>query len=723
MSRKRRYITIPEDHASSHIGAPVPDATDPQAIRRDDPMRPGSPAANLSNVDENLDSDENFSSGIPDHSPILPLSVPVSEKSDPIMQSDSGGIDDDISKTTSSSVSEPGGSVADTDTETKTISRAFTSSPGSSDNDNADSPRFLIDIPPIVDNSDITTLMADIANGRGFELPEDLREKVETHITESMSRLDENADLSEILSVLLPENMTVEKIDSFPQSDETASIPVITVISDDSIKPGSHIDLSDGTWEIETVLVRPAGNRGQTRTELYNETGENNKQNDDIGKSNKDTTPAAVDNDTTSDSLNIAAGDGTTTNDDRRRGGSCSNGSKNKSCSGLSNGSCYESNETHNKSHDRLNNGSHDEPHDGEKVREIEREQDEKRSDERAETEVETAEIDSNTKSKASAPARPRHYWKNRWKMARVASRAHTASWIFLFVFLFGRIIQVDPITLTGVIGSIISAAISISLGELSIHSGIRQENILRILSVCGGALALSVLGLAGIVVGDSDLCVGGVLGLFLWSFFPLLLDWFSDRKREYRTYEYDEYGNVIDNESDDDVNDMYWRPLRSGSSWSPINEIFGIPQPQDPPPIEISRDDIIDDPPLPFPIWDKDMSDRNEKTERIEANSAGEHTEKNKENDEYAILFDDTGNDFDIDEVDLDSLSPELRRPPRESMTDNSQKTDSPITRKSVHKNNDPSDSRYAEYEPQISPGVYINTDRRRRGEDHGLL
>ena len=168
----------------------------------------------------------------------------------------------------------------------------------------------------------------------------------------------------------------------------------------------------------------------------------------------------------------------------------------------------------------------------------------------------------------------------------------YIASWIFLVLFIISKFINLPLVSLIGVIGSIISIASSLIASE-TIERRRRSISGIRWAIISSGALLLAVTGLIGIAASSPDITAAGVIGLFLWSFAPSLIDFTKRQRDDYKSYEYDDDGNVIGGGEDDSTGD--YRYVHSGSSggYNVINEIFGIPQPQDPPPIEISRDDI----------------------------------------------------------------------------------------------------------------------------------
>lgn len=171
----------------------------------------------------------------------------------------------------------------------------------------------------------------------------------------------------------------------------------------------------------------------------------------------------------------------------------------------------------------------------------------------------------------------------------------YIASWVFLVLFIISKFISLPLVSLIGVIGSIISIASSLIASE-TIERRYRSISGTRWAIISSGALLLAVTGLAGIAISSPDITAAGVIGLFLWSFAPSLIDFTKRQRDDYKSYEYDDDGNVIGGGEDDGTGD--YRYVHSGSSggYNVINEIFGIPQPQDPPPIEISRDDIDDE-------------------------------------------------------------------------------------------------------------------------------
>lgn len=171
----------------------------------------------------------------------------------------------------------------------------------------------------------------------------------------------------------------------------------------------------------------------------------------------------------------------------------------------------------------------------------------------------------------------------------------YVSSWFFLIAFLLGRIANIDIIVVAGVVGSLLAVSSSMCATEMVAHikGGGRKTAGVIISAV---AIALAAAGLFGIATQDMELITAGVLGLFAWSFVPGIIDFAKRQAREYRSYEYYENSNCVKN-TDAPVPCIHYVPKssRSHGSFSAINEVFGIPQPQDPPPIEISRDDIYD--------------------------------------------------------------------------------------------------------------------------------
>lgn len=172
----------------------------------------------------------------------------------------------------------------------------------------------------------------------------------------------------------------------------------------------------------------------------------------------------------------------------------------------------------------------------------------------------------------------------------------YIASWAFLVLLLFGRIASLEAVTIIGVVGSLI--CVSSSMISTESHNRMRGygDGVVGIITMVVAAL-LCAIGLYGLAANDADAMSLGVIGLFAWSFFPSLVSFLKRYRSEYRSYDYDEYGNVID--LNDDALDSYYVPTssrRSSGGFSIVNEVFGIPQPIDPPPIEVSRDDMLDD-------------------------------------------------------------------------------------------------------------------------------
>lgn len=177
-----------------------------------------------------------------------------------------------------------------------------------------------------------------------------------------------------------------------------------------------------------------------------------------------------------------------------------------------------------------------------------------------------------------------------------VSYYGYVASWGFLIAFLAGRIITIDIITLTGIIGSLVAVSSSMIASELLLRMHRQDHGIIGIITMIVAA-GLTITGLAGLALDNADLTSAGILGLFAWSFFPSLVDFMKRQGDDYKSYEYDDDGNVIPQDDDDEASHRYvYRTSSSSGGYSVINEVFGIPQPQDPPPIEISRDDIYDE-------------------------------------------------------------------------------------------------------------------------------
>lgn len=176
-----------------------------------------------------------------------------------------------------------------------------------------------------------------------------------------------------------------------------------------------------------------------------------------------------------------------------------------------------------------------------------------------------------------------------------VSYYGYILSWVFLALFIVGKLFaNIPALTLVGVIGSLISISASMIAGEV-IEKRHRTISMARAAIVSLGALAFAASGLVGLATSSPDMTAAGVIGLFLWSFIPNLIDFTKRQKDDYKTYEYDDAGNVISGGEDDGMSYRYSYSSSSGG-YNAINEIFGIPQPQDPPPIEISRDDIDDE-------------------------------------------------------------------------------------------------------------------------------
>lgn len=171
----------------------------------------------------------------------------------------------------------------------------------------------------------------------------------------------------------------------------------------------------------------------------------------------------------------------------------------------------------------------------------------------------------------------------------------YISSWGFLIAFLIGRIASFDILCLIGVIGSLVSISSSMIASELLMRIRKQGNGVLGIITMVIAA-ALAVTGLVGLAVQDNNITTAGVLGLFIWSFFPSLVDFIKNQGEGYQSYEYDDNGNVISQEERDEPHHAHYVSHTSSlGGYSVINEVFGIPQPQDPPPIEISRDDTYD--------------------------------------------------------------------------------------------------------------------------------
>lgn len=172
----------------------------------------------------------------------------------------------------------------------------------------------------------------------------------------------------------------------------------------------------------------------------------------------------------------------------------------------------------------------------------------------------------------------------------------YISSWAFLIAFLIGRIASFDIICLIGVIGSLVSISSSMIASELLMRIRKPGNGVLGIITMVVAA-ALAVTGLVGLAAQDNNITTAGVLGLFVWSFFPALVDFIKNQSEGYQSYEYDDDGNVIPQEECDEPRHAHYiSHTTSLGGYSVINEVFGIPQPQDPPPIEISRDDMYDE-------------------------------------------------------------------------------------------------------------------------------
>lgn len=176
-------------------------------------------------------------------------------------------------------------------------------------------------------------------------------------------------------------------------------------------------------------------------------------------------------------------------------------------------------------------------------------------------------------------------------------------SWVFLALFIIGRFVPYQIVSFAGVLGSLVSIAASMVASETADRLvGERTvSKMAKSIVISAGAVVFCGMGLYGLATNDVNWSSGGVIGLFLWSWMPSLVDFVKNQERQYKTYEYDENGNVIDDGSDD-IDEGYRYVSHSSGGYSSggfsvINEVFGIPQPQDPPPIEISRDDIYDEP------------------------------------------------------------------------------------------------------------------------------
>lgn len=171
----------------------------------------------------------------------------------------------------------------------------------------------------------------------------------------------------------------------------------------------------------------------------------------------------------------------------------------------------------------------------------------------------------------------------------------YISSWAFLIAFLIGRITSFDIICLIGVIGSLVSISSSMIASEFLMRIRKQGNGVPGIITMVVAA-TLAVTGLAGLAIQDNNITTAGVLGLFVWSFFPSLVDFIKNQGEGYQSYEYDDNGNVIPQEERDEPQHAHYISHTSSlGGYSVINEVFGIPQPQDPPPIEISRDDMYD--------------------------------------------------------------------------------------------------------------------------------
>lgn len=185
-------------------------------------------------------------------------------------------------------------------------------------------------------------------------------------------------------------------------------------------------------------------------------------------------------------------------------------------------------------------------------------------------------------------------YWAN-----NISYYGYYASWIFFGIFIVGRFVPSAPlISFIGVIGSIVSVSFSLIASEvLGKLDG--QYRTIRTVPITVIALVLAAIGLYGLFASDSELSTAGVIGLLAWSFVPSLIDMVKQHRSdfEYREYEYDDDGNVTNaDDFEDAMSDGCYRTYSSGNAFSAINEVFGIPQPVDPPPIEVSRDDMYED-------------------------------------------------------------------------------------------------------------------------------
>lgn len=186
-------------------------------------------------------------------------------------------------------------------------------------------------------------------------------------------------------------------------------------------------------------------------------------------------------------------------------------------------------------------------------------------------------------------------YWAD-----NISYYGYYASWIFFGIFIIGRFAPSAPlISFIGIIGSIVSVSASLIASEvLGKLDG--QYSAIRTVPITVVALILAAVGLYGLFASDPELSTAGVIGLLAWSFVPSLIDMVKQHEDdfEYRKYEYDDDGNVTNAGEFDDAASSggYYRTYSSGNAFSAINEVFGIPQPVDPPPIEVSRDDMYDD-------------------------------------------------------------------------------------------------------------------------------
>lgn len=181
--------------------------------------------------------------------------------------------------------------------------------------------------------------------------------------------------------------------------------------------------------------------------------------------------------------------------------------------------------------------------------------------------------------------------------LRKAAHYTSLASWGTLAIFIVGRISQIEILTLIGVVAAIVSMALSIIAEEIANKIEECGHGILGVLLILG-AVGLSAFGLYGCSISNMEYISGGLLGIFVLCFVPLILDAISEAFEDLERSEacYDENGNWNPPENFFPNEYHVTSASNAGNVFHGINEIFGVPQPEDPPPIEISRDDIEDD-------------------------------------------------------------------------------------------------------------------------------